>query len=120
MLGCLPLAPPPHISATVQSVSPSIVQPRISPLVSSTRSDGQSTGWLADRAADVGAAIKRLPLTLEDDEVDVYQSPPIPFILFDEPAIDLSQISWPILTSPSVSLSFMNTCLTFIIFNQNT
>ena len=46
------VAPPPHISATVQSVPPSIVHP----LISSTQSDGQSTGWLADSAADVGAA----------------------------------------------------------------
>jgi hypothetical protein len=69
-------------------VSPSIVQPRIPPLVSSTRSNRQSTGWLADRAADAGAAIKRLPSTLEDDEEHIYQSPPIPMIFFDKPAME--------------------------------
>ena len=90
------VATPPHISAPVQSVSPpSIVQPRIPPLISDTESrHRQSTGWLADRAADVGAApdeIQRLPSTLEDDEEDIYQSPPtpsIPKILVDEPAIE--------------------------------
>ena len=86
------VAPPPHISASVQSVSPSIAQPRIPPLITDTHSGHrQSTGWLADRAADVGAApdeIQRLPSTLEDNEEDIYESPPIlniPKILVDEP-----------------------------------
>jgi hypothetical protein len=63
-------------------------------MVSSTQSDRQSIGWLADRAADVGAAsneIQRLPSTLEDDEEDIYQSPPtpiIPSILVDEPGVE--------------------------------
>ena len=37
---------PPHISASVESVSP-IVQPRIPPLVSGTEFDKQSTGSFA-------------------------------------------------------------------------
>ena len=85
---------PPHNSASVQSMSPpSIVQPRIPPLVSES-GHRQSTGWLTDRAADVGAVpdeIQRLPSTLEDDEEeDIYQSPTpsIPKILVDEPAIE--------------------------------
>jgi hypothetical protein len=88
------VTPPPHISATVQPVSPSTVQPRIPPLVSGTRSDRQSIGWFADRAADVGIApdeIQRLPSTLEDDEENIHQSPPtpnIPMILVDEPTIE--------------------------------
>ena len=89
------VAPPPHISTSVQSVSPSVVQPRTSPLVADTQSGHrQSIGWLADRAADVDAApdeIQRLPSTLEDDEEDIYQSPPtpnIPKILVDEPAAE--------------------------------
>jgi hypothetical protein len=89
------VAPPPHISASVQSVSPSTSQPRIPPLVTDNQyGDRQSTGWFADRAADVGAApdeIQRLPSTLEDDEGEIYQSPPtpnIPKILVDEPATE--------------------------------
>ena len=88
------MAPPPHISAALPSVSSSVVQSPIPPLISSTKSDRQSTGWLTDRAADVGAIpdeIQRLPSTLEDDEEDIYQSPPtpnIPKILVDEPAIE--------------------------------
>ena len=89
-------APPPHISAPVQSVSPpSVAQPRSPPLITDTQSGHrQSTGWLEDRAADVGAVpdeVQRLPSTLEDDEEDFYQSPPtpnIPKILVDEPAIE--------------------------------
>ena len=87
------VAPPPHISATVESVSP-VVQPRIPPLVSGTKSDRLSTGWFADRAADIGVVpdeIQRLPSTLEGDEEDIYHSPPtpdIPRILVDDPAIE--------------------------------
>jgi hypothetical protein len=49
------VAPPPHISASAQPVSLSIAQPRIPPLVAD-QYDRQSTGWLADCAADVDAA----------------------------------------------------------------
>jgi len=49
-----------------------------------------SVEWFADRAADIGVPVERLPSTMEDDE-EVHQSPPtpnIPEILVDEPAIE--------------------------------
>jgi len=95
------VAPPPHISVSVQPASPPpIVQPQIpqtAPMVavnSSLSSHRQSVGWFADRAADAGAApveVQRLPSTMEDDEEDIYQGLPsiaIPAILVDEPAIE--------------------------------
>ena len=92
--------PPPHISAPVESTSrPSIIQshtPEGVPAVSDSSHSGhrQSTGWLTDRAADVDATpneIQRLPSTMEDNEEDIYLSPPvsdIPKILVEESAIE--------------------------------
>ena len=78
---------PPHISATVQSVSPSIVQSHIPPLISGTQSDGQSMGWLADVVAALDE-IQLLPPTLESGGGDIHQSPNFPKILGDESAIE--------------------------------
>jgi actin cytoskeleton-regulatory complex protein PAN1 len=92
------VAPPPHISASVQSTSPpSVIQPQTAPMVTDNSAQSghrHSVGWFADRAADVDVApdeIQRLPSTMEDDEEDIYHSPPvadIPKILVDESVVE--------------------------------
>lgn len=55
---------------------------------SSKSSNRQSVGWFADRAADAGAEVQRLPSTTEEEE-DIYGEPSvasIPAIHINEPS----------------------------------
>lgn len=87
-------APPPHINAIPRPASPPRL-PEPSPMAhedrSSISSHRQSVGWFADRAADVGVEIQRLPSTREEDEEDeTAKAAPasIPAIHVDEAAPD--------------------------------
>lgn len=91
-------APPPHINLAPRPATPpqSITPPPVDDYLptpaamthegSSRSSNRQSVGWFADRAADAGVEVQRLPSTNEEDEEDIYGEPPIPAIHVNEPS----------------------------------
>ena len=120
-------AAPPHISSSVQSASPSIVEPHIPrtiPMVAANSSHRDSVAWYADRAADVGPTpveIQRLSSTVEDDDEDIYQpsATHIPEILIDEPTTEPISDLMAGIDKSTRKLFFHDQCLFYVRYLFN-